>query len=38
MAGSLLTRFAVTEAGTVSAGDPCYTVIPQRQRLAALGH
>jgi hypothetical protein len=35
MAGSALTRFAVFEAGLVSAGDPKYTVVPQRQRLEA---
>jgi hypothetical protein len=35
MAGSLLTRFSVSEAGTVSAGDPRYTVIPQRLRVQA---
>jgi hypothetical protein len=34
-AGSLLTRFGVFEAGMVSARDPKYTVIPQRERLAA---
>jgi formate-dependent nitrite reductase membrane component NrfD len=34
-AGSLLTRFGVFEAGMVSAKDPKYTVIPQRERLAA---
>jgi hypothetical protein len=35
MAGSALTRFSIFEAGFVSAGDPKYTVIPQRQRLRA---
>ena len=34
-AGSLLTRFGVFEAGMVSARDPKYTVVPQRERLAA---
>jgi hypothetical protein len=34
-AGSLLTRFGVFEAGMASAKDPKYTVIPQRQRMAA---
>jgi hypothetical protein len=34
-AGSLLTRFGVFEAGLHSAKDPKYTVIPQRERLAA---
>jgi hypothetical protein len=33
--GSLLTRFGVYEAGMVSARDPKYTVVPQRERLAA---
>jgi hypothetical protein len=33
--GSLLTRFGVYEAGMASARDPKYTVVPQRQRLAA---
>lgn len=35
MAGSALTRFAIFAAGMASAGDPKYTVTPQRQRLAA---
>ena len=34
-AGSLLTRFGVFDAGRVSAKDPKYTVVPQRERLAA---
>ena len=34
-AGSLLTRFGVFEAGMASAKDPKYTVIPQRERMAA---
>jgi hypothetical protein len=34
-AGSLLTRFGVFEAGLHSAKDPKYTVVPQRERLAA---
>jgi hypothetical protein len=34
-AGSGLTRFGVFEAGMVSAKDPKYTVVPQRERLAA---
>src|SRR3954470_18371315 len=34
-AGSLLTRFGVFDAGMVSARDPKYTVIPQRERIAA---
>ena len=32
-AGSLLTRFGVFDAGMVSARDPKYTVVPQRERL-----
>lgn len=35
LAGSLCTRFGVFEAGRVSARDPKYTVVPQRERLAA---
>ena len=35
VAGSLTTRFGVFEAGLASARDPKYTVIPQRERLAA---
>ena len=34
-AGSLLTRFGVFDAGMASAKDPKYTVVPQRERLAA---
>ena len=34
-AGSLLTRFGVFDAGMHSAKDPKYTVIPQRERIAA---
>lgn len=34
-AGSLLTRFGVFDAGMTSARDPKYTVIPQRERMAA---
>ncbi len=34
-AGSLLTRFGVFHAGVASAKDPKYTVVPQRERLAA---
>jgi hypothetical protein len=34
-AGSALTRFGVFDAGMVSAKDPKYTVVPQRERLAA---
>jgi hypothetical protein len=34
-AGSALTRFGVFEAGMESAKDPKYTVVPQRERLAA---
>ncbi|MDQ4130968.1 MAG: polysulfide reductase, partial [Actinomycetota bacterium] len=32
VAGSVCTRFAVYEAGVASAGDPKFTVVPQRQR------
>jgi hypothetical protein len=35
VAGSLLTRFGVFEAGIASAKDPKYTVVPQKERLAA---
>jgi hypothetical protein len=35
LAGSAATRFGVFEAGIESAKDPRYTVIPQKQRLAA---
>jgi formate-dependent nitrite reductase membrane component NrfD len=35
MAGSLLTRLGIFEAGMASALDPKYTVVPQRERLAA---
>ncbi|WP_405087469.1 NrfD/PsrC family molybdoenzyme membrane anchor subunit [Microbispora sp. NBC_01389] len=34
-AGALCTRFGVLEAGRVSAKDPKYTVVPQRERLDA---
>lgn len=34
MAGSAFTRFAVFEAGMISARDPKYIVVPQRERLA----
>ncbi|MGK5682037.1 NrfD/PsrC family molybdoenzyme membrane anchor subunit [Actinoplanes sp. URMC 104] len=37
LAGSLLTRFGVFEAGVESAKDPRYTVVPQRERLAESG-
>ena len=33
MAGSVLTRFGVFEAGIDSAHDPKYTVQPQKERL-----
>lgn len=33
MAGSACTRFGIFEAGQVSARDPKYTVVPQRERL-----
>jgi hypothetical protein len=35
LAGSALTRFGVFEAGLASSRDPKYTVVPQRERLAA---
>jgi len=34
-AGSRLTRFDVFDAGMASARDPKYTVVPQRERIAA---
>ncbi|MDN5896227.1 MAG: polysulfide reductase NrfD [Nocardioides sp.] len=37
VAGSVCTRFGVFEAGQESAKDPRYTVVPQRERLAARG-
>jgi len=37
LAGSLLTRFGVFEAGRASARDPKYTVVPQRARLGPDG-
>jgi formate-dependent nitrite reductase membrane component NrfD len=33
LAGSAMTRFSIFEAGLISADDPRYTVVPQRQRL-----
>ncbi|HEY3528457.1 MAG TPA: NrfD/PsrC family molybdoenzyme membrane anchor subunit [Nocardioides sp.] len=33
VAGSLVTRFGIFEAGKASAKDPKYTVVPQRERL-----
>ena len=35
MAGSACLRFGVFDAGQASARDPRYTVVPQRERLAA---
>jgi DMSO reductase anchor subunit len=35
LAGSACTRFGIFEAGLASARDPKYTVVPQRERLAA---
>ena len=35
LAGSLLTRLGIFEAGIASAEDPKYTVVPQRERLDA---
>ncbi|MGR6968694.1 NrfD/PsrC family molybdoenzyme membrane anchor subunit [Streptomyces cynarae] len=37
LAGSAALRFAVFHAGVVSAEDPKYTVVPQRERLDARG-
>jgi hypothetical protein len=37
-AGSALQRFAVIEAGRISARDPKYTTLPQRERAAEHGH
>jgi hypothetical protein len=34
-AGAVCTRFGIFEAGRASAADPRYTVVPQRERLAA---
>lgn len=34
LAGSLLTRFGVFQAGLASAADPKYTIVPQRERLS----
>lgn len=35
LAGSAATRFGIFAAGMASAGDPRYTVVPQRERLEA---
>ncbi|MEV4387356.1 NrfD/PsrC family molybdoenzyme membrane anchor subunit [Micromonospora sp. NPDC049580] len=37
VASSVATRFGIFEAGRVSARDPKYTVVPQRERLAEHG-
>ncbi|WP_381562267.1 NrfD/PsrC family molybdoenzyme membrane anchor subunit [Streptomyces eurythermus] len=37
LAGSAALRFGVFHAGVASAEDPAYTVLPQRERLAAPG-
>jgi hypothetical protein len=37
VASSVATRFGIFEAGSVSARDPRYTVVPQRERLARNG-
>jgi formate-dependent nitrite reductase membrane component NrfD len=37
MAGALVERFAVMDAGRLSARDPGATIVPQRQRVAARG-
>jgi hypothetical protein len=36
-AGSAATRCGVFDAGLVSARDPSYTVVPQRERLRSRG-
>ena len=36
LAGSLCTRYGVFHAGTQSAADPRYTVVPQRERAEAV--
>lgn len=35
LAGSALTRFAIFQAGFISAEDPRYTIVPQRERRSA---
>jgi hypothetical protein len=35
VAASVMTRFGIFEAGTASAADPKYTVVPQKERLRA---
>jgi hypothetical protein len=35
VAASVITRFGIFEAGLASARDPKYTVVPQKERLAA---
>ncbi|MGZ0236943.1 polysulfide reductase, partial [Streptomyces sp. CPS1] len=37
LTGSAALRFGVFQAGVASAEDPRYTVVPQRERLAAKG-
>jgi hypothetical protein len=37
LAGSLFERFAVYRAGSRSARDPKYTVLPQRKRAVRIG-
>lgn len=37
LAGSVCTRFGIFHAGQASAEDPKYTVVPQRERMAADG-
>jgi hypothetical protein len=37
MGGSLAQRFAVVHAGMISAEDPKYTTLPQRERAEAHG-
>jgi hypothetical protein len=38
VAGSAATRWGIFHAGLASAGDPKYTVVPQRQRLKERAH
>lgn len=37
LAGSVVTRFGIFEAGLASAKDPKYTVVPQKERLSTRG-
>jgi DMSO reductase anchor subunit len=38
LAASATTRFAIFRAGQISARDPKYTIVPQRERAARAGH